>query len=258
MTQRDNILQELNELKSQLAASLPVNIYTVPAGYFEGLAAQVLNRIRAMEAAAAADELAHLSPVISRLSKQMPYTVPAGYFENLAEHMAELMSNSNDHSSAREETTSISPLLGSLKKEMPYQVPQGYFETLAGDIAAKESKTEAKVISLTSSPKWFRYAAAAVVAGIILMAGFLLFNRGGEKEAGGRVFAKVSKDMKKLNDAQKDELIDFLNINGTETARVNIDNRSKEIQQLLKDVSEEELKDFQEQTEDIEEVLMTN
>ena len=47
-------------------------------------------------------------------------------------------------------------------------------------------------------------------------------------------------------------------MDGKETVQVKPDNKSKEMQQLLQDVSEEELKDFQEQTEDIEEVLMTN
>lgn len=268
MTQRDNILQELNELNSQLAGSQPENSYTVPAGYFEGLAAQVLNRIRAMEAVNAADELAHLSPVLSKLTKQMPYTVPAGYFDSLNENITQTVIASSDHLSAKEETTALSPLLGGLKKDMsarpghadgPYQVPQGYFENLSAGMARKEVKPAAKVISL-SSRKWFSYAAAAVVTGVIAMAGFFLFNNTGEKQEGGKVFAKVTKDVKKLSDIQKDDLIDFLNagMSGTETAQVNSDNKSKEIQQLLQDVSEAELKDFQEQTEDLEDVLMTN
>ncbi len=259
MTQRDNILQELNELGSQLAGNIPQNTYAVPAGYFEGLAMQVMNRIKAMDAANAAEELSYLSPALSGLSKQMPYTVPAGYFEGLTEKVMQAVQNSNDYQTASEETASLSPLLASLKKETPYTVPQGYFENLAADIAKKENKQEAKIISF-SSRKWFRYAAAAVVTGVIVMAGFLIINRGEMKQAGEIALAKVTKDIKKLNDTQKDELIDFLDagLDGKETVQVKTDNKSKEIQQLLKDVSEEELKDFQEQTEDLEEVLMTN
>lgn len=258
MTQRDNILQELNELNSRLATNQPQNIYAVPAGYFEGLVDQVMRRIKALEAADAAEELGQLSPVLSRLSKQMPYAVPEGYFKGLAERMV-LVTKEGTGLNVQDETAGISPLLGGLKKEMPYSVPAGYFENLAGNIAAKEAATEAKVISITRR-SWFRYAAAAVVAGIIFMAGFLLINKGNNNDAEGQVLAKVSKDVKKLNDTQKDDLIDFLNagMNGTETAQVSTDNKSKEIQQLLQDVSEEELKDFQQQSEDVEEVLMTN
>jgi hypothetical protein len=70
MTQKENILQELNELKSSLATVTPQNIYTVPVGYFEGLAAQVLNHIKAMEAKNAVEELGYLSPLLSNISRQ--------------------------------------------------------------------------------------------------------------------------------------------------------------------------------------------
>ena len=69
MTQRDNILQELKELNSRLAAETVLNVYTVPAGYFEGLANQVMARIRALEANNGADELNALSPYLANLSR---------------------------------------------------------------------------------------------------------------------------------------------------------------------------------------------
>ena len=259
MTQRDNILQELNELSSSLAAQNPLNVYTVPTGYFEGLAATVLARIKALEATDAAEELSFLSPWLSKLPRQMPYSVPTGYFEEPDERILQLVRGSNDQHSATEELESISPLLGSLKKEMPYHVPQGYFESLTNPVAADEKRSPAKVIAL-GSRKWFRYAAAAVVRGIVAIAGFMIVKSENQKAEGGKVFAKVSKDINKLNDSQQDDLIDFLDagMNGTETVKIKTDNRSKEIQQLLKDIPEDELKVFQEQTEDIEEVLMTN
>ena len=63
-----------------------------------------------------------------------------------------------------------------------------------------------------------------------------------------------------MNDTQKDDLMDFIDagMNGDETAQVNTDNKADEVKNLLKDVSDEELKDFQEQTEDVADVLMTN
>ena len=83
MTQRDNILQELNGTEQRaVLVKNPVNVYTVPSGYFEGLLAEVMKRIK-IEADNAADELSHLSPFLNTISKQNPYTVPAGYFEEL-------------------------------------------------------------------------------------------------------------------------------------------------------------------------------
>ncbi len=296
MTKRDNILQELKELNSQLASYQPDQTYTIPNGYFEGLIGQVMLRIRALEAANAAEELKLLSPVLSRLSKSMPYTVPAGYFEQLEERLEKVTGSeensssvlnsldkqmpyqvpagyfdgladrmlqavqSTEYKTVQDETSAISPLLGNLKKEMPFQVPAGYFDSLATDIAAKETATEARVIAITSR-SWFRYAAAAVVTGVVFLAGLLILNKqDNEAEAGMKVFSKVSKDIKPLNDTEQDDLVDFLDagLTGSETAQVNTETKSKEIQQLLQDVSDEELKDFREQTEDVREVLMTN
>lgn len=295
MTLRDNILQELSALNSSLAKAPRQNTYTVPEGYFEGLASQLIQRIRAMESNDPTVELVALSPFVSGLpkripylvpagyfetlkerlelalqmdpvsiqlkdaGKQLPYEVPAGYFDNLAERMLHAVKTDAKQNSS-EETALISPLLGQLRNQTPYQVPAGYFETLPGEIAAKEIATEARVIAITRRG-WFRYAAAAVVTGVIFLLGFLIAgNRNGNEVAEGKLFARTITDIKKLNDSQKDDLIDFLNagLSGTETAQVNTDNKSTEIQQLLQDVSDEELKDFQEQSEDVREVLMTN
>ena len=261
MTQKDYILQELRELNSTLANVTVQNVYTVPVGYFDGLATQVLNRIKAMEATNSVEELGYLSPMLSGISKQMPYVVPAGYFNGLEERMLQAVHVSNQ--TAKEEIETLSPLLSGLKKEMsarpghsdgPYSIPQGYFESLTEKIVADEKKPAMKVISLISR-KWFRYAAAAVVIGIIAMTGFL-FLGGGEKEPGGKALSKFTRDIKKMDDNQKDNLIDFIDagMSGDETALV----KSDEVKNLLQGISDEELKDFQEQSEDIHDVLMTN
>jgi hypothetical protein len=190
----------------------------------------------------------------------MPYQVPAGYFDGLAERMLQAVRTA-DHSTVQDETAAISPLLGSLKKEMPFHVPAGYFESLASDVAAKESATEAKVIAITSR-SWFRYVAAAVVTGVVFLAGLFIMNKSENSSEEGiiEVLSDVSQDIKPLNDTEQDDLVDFLDagLTGSETAQVNPETKSKEIQQLLQDVSDEELKDFREQTEDVGEVLMTN
>jgi hypothetical protein len=261
MTQKDNILQELNELKSTLNLAARQNVYTAPAGYFDGLAAQVLSRIKAMEAADAAEELDHLSPVLKGMSKQIPYSVPSGYFEGLAEN-AIAAAKSTGLQTDKEELESISPLLSGLKKEMPYAVPQGYFESLTKNSIAEENKPVlstmrgAKVIPLTHR-KWFRYAAAAVVAGLVAISGLLMFNT---KEKTAVILGKVEKDVKNMDETQKDNLADFIDagMNGKETAQVNNAAKTSEIKSLLQGISEEELKAFEQQTEDLGEVLMTD
>ncbi|HEY6505265.1 MAG TPA: hypothetical protein VIZ28_14925 [Chitinophagaceae bacterium] len=129
MTQRDNILQELRELQSLLANASAQNIYRVPAGYFEGLADQVLRRIKALEAMDASEELGHLSSLLNNNSKGILYTVPAGYFEGLTEQVLRRI-KALETDNATEELDHLSPLLSGISKEMPYAVPQGYFENM--------------------------------------------------------------------------------------------------------------------------------
>jgi len=256
MTQKDNILQELKELNSRLAGKTVQNVYSVPAGYFENLAAEVLARIKALEANNVAKELEFLSPYLSRLEKQMPYSIPEGYFEKLPADL--LNSVSKDSLTAKEELASISPLLSSLKKENPYTVPDGYFDSISSIHQKEEKQPAAKVVSLFSRT-WFRYAAAAIVTGVIILAGFQLFTT--EKEPGGKALAKFTRDVIKMDEQQKDDMIDFFDagLDGKESAQLTTDaKKTNEVKELLEGVSEEELNDFQEQTEAIEEVLMTN
>lgn len=78
MSEHLNIENELIELDSHLPVQAPRTPYSVPSGYFEGLAGQVLSRIRSKEVQ---DELQSISPLLEQLSKQTPYATPAGYFE---------------------------------------------------------------------------------------------------------------------------------------------------------------------------------
>lgn len=256
MTQKDNILQELKELNSSLGSNTGQNVYEIPEGYFDVLVEKVMARIKALESGNAAEELNALSPFLGKMSKENPYSIPGNYFETLSNNLLE--SVSTNKLSAKEELAAISPLLSSLKKENPYNVPEGYFESLPVTNQKEEIQPSAKVVSLINR-NWFRYAAAAVVTGIIVLASLQFFS--GEKEPGGKALAKFTRDIKKMDEQQKDDMIDFFDagLDGKETAQVNTDAKnSQEVKELLEGVSEEELKDFQEQTEAIEEVLMTN
>ena len=66
-------MNELRDLDSTLGNLSPQNLYDVPTGYFEGLPTQVMNRIKAVEATNAKEELEYLSPLLSNVSKEMPY-----------------------------------------------------------------------------------------------------------------------------------------------------------------------------------------
>ncbi len=53
--------------------------FTVPGGYFEGFAAQMMKRVRGNEVT---EELKEVAPFLNEVSKTMPFYVPQRYFEN--------------------------------------------------------------------------------------------------------------------------------------------------------------------------------
>ncbi len=251
MNNRDNILQELQELQSKLATSVPQNTYAVPAGYFEGLAEQVLNRIKALETQNDFDDLNLVSPTLANLSKAMPYKVPQGYFEDLSEKMLSVLQE-NNQLSAKEELESISPLLSGLKKEMlarpnnqggPFSVPKDYFE----NTVQSPAKPEVKIVSITSR-KWFRYAAAAVVVGVIAMAGLLVTNNN-NIDPTTNSHAWVKKSIKKVSTDKLDQFIQLVDEDKSVENAVATADKNKQIKELVKDIPDSEIQNFLNDTE---------
>ena len=139
MTQKDNILQELLELKSELAGISRQHIFQVPVGYFDVLAVEILKRVSTLESNNKAEETGFLSPLPGVLSKQIPYSTPPGYFNNLPEEILK-KAKALKADNVAGELASLSPLLSKISKQTPYTVPAGYFDNL-------EKKPEQKIIS---------------------------------------------------------------------------------------------------------------
>jgi len=240
MTNRDTILKELNELDSSLAGHKPQNIYSVPAGYFDGLADQILKHIKASENSNAKKEVELLSPMLSFISREMPYAVPAGYFENLSQKILLSIRESADYQTSEEEIESLSPMLSSLKKKNPYSVPAGYFENL--DTNKGEQVT--KVISITSR-KWYRIAVAAVVIGIIAIGGLLFINPN-PVDPNKNPDKWISKNISKK--VSTDKIDEFVKLTEEEeNLKVSAENNAPgtvELKELMKDVPEKEIQDF--------------
>lgn len=251
MTNRNDILNELKELGSNLSVTPFENIYTVPTGYFEGFASQVLARIKAMDAVNAKDELNYLSPFLNNFSKEIPYKTPAGYFEGLEEKMMNAVRASSDYlhkesfgQTTDEELESLSPLLQGLKKENPYTVPQGYFENLSAPVV-EETKT--KVVSIGNG-KWLRYAVAAMMIGLIALVGVRIIIQG-KIDPNKNSHAWVEKNVKKVSLDKLDEFIKLTeNEKSIEVALV-ISDKTDDIKEFLKDVPENEIQDLLKDTE---------
>ena len=232
-------MNELADLGSLLANHDPQNIYAVPAGYFEGLAGQILNRIKSLEAIDAKEELSYLSPVLSKISKEVPYSVPAAFFQNLSEDVLKKISAHEDHQTSEEEIETLSPLLSSLKDKNPYSTPAGYFEKLEIGIEKKETK----VISITSR-RWYRLAVAAVVIGIVAISGLAILGTK-QVDPNKNPQAWIEKNVDKK--VSKDKIDEFVKLAEDESINVAFekdDVKLAEIKELMKDVPEKEIEDF--------------
>lgn len=233
MPQSAIILQELQELNSSLAPDTPAMGYQVPEGYFESLAAQILQRIRAMEAITPAEELEQLSPLLAGISKQLPYTVPEGYFASLEPSIAFY-----EDKSAEEELEQISPLLGSLSKQHPFTVPEGYFEKPL--LPVMEEKKEAPVVRIAPR-KWFGYAIAASVTAIITLSAVLWLSPKSTPGANKQPYAWIEKNMKKVSTEDISKFVELTDETMPDIAKASA---RADIQGLLKNVSDKEIQDF--------------
>ena len=239
MTNRNIILNELAELESVLANHDPQNIYAVPAGYFEGLADQILNRIKTLEANDIKEELSYLSPFLSNISKEVPYSVPAGFFQALSEDVLKKISEHEDHQTSEEEIGTLSPLLSSLKNKNPYSIPAGYFEKLETGVEKKETK----VIPITKH-RWYRLAVAAVLIGIVAIGGLAIF-RSKQVDPNKNPQAWIEKNVdKKVSKDKIDEFVKLAEDGSTIVTYEKDDVKHAEIKELMKDVPEKEIEAF--------------
>ena len=238
-----DIIQELNNLGSSLPTARIENVYAVPEGYFNEFAAQVQSLIW-----------------LSSMSKENPYKIPEGYFEDLADKIMNSIRKHPDYRTSKEELATISPLLESLNKRPVYSVPQGYFENFK-ITTTRERSAVSRVVSLPRR-RWVTYAAAAVVIGIIALASLMVYNNNRQTNTAGTApLAKFEKEVKKIDDLKStDNLIEFMDagLNEKELASNHKTSATEDVQRLLKDVSTDELKEFSEQSKDIEDVMMTN
>jgi hypothetical protein len=251
MNTLNDILNELIELNSQLATVQSAQVYSVPEEYFDLLPSIMMARVKALEARDVKEETGIISTFVGGLDRGMPYEVPGSYFQTLPGIAVTLNKNMEEDSVHEIET--LSPLLNSLKNKETYSVPAGYFEQLS---PVSEKAYGARVIPFTHR-SWFRIAAAAVVAGALLISGLFVYNRGQQART---PIAVVGKEIRKMNDTQKAELMDLMDagLTGNETVKAPVEVKSKEIRSMLQDIPREQLEELEAQTEDIQDVLMTN
>jgi hypothetical protein len=194
-------------------------------------------------------ELNDLGSSLANSPKENPYQVPAGYFNEFPEMMLYLVHHKADLT-AKEELESISPLLSSIDKRPVYSVPEGYFENLRVPLQAK--KSEAKVIPISGKRTWMRYAAAAVITGIIALAAMFVF-RTNKIDPDKNPGDWVANNMKKVSAQDIDA---FVELTGEELplseSIASATVKTSEIKEMMKDVSSTEIDQFISETDGYE------
>lgn len=229
MTQRATILQELADCGSSLQPALAAGPYQVPEGYFNDLPDVILSRVRTEETMTANEEIAALSPLLGSLSRIPPFKVPEGYFTETAE---------------QEPDTSF---LANAGRQMPYSVPDDYFAQLPARIG---HQVTARVIPLAAR-KWFRYAAAAVVTGIIALSGLMIWQ---QQQPANNSSVLASKEVRRtLEGTSVEALENFVQVTSPGISNKEITGvtaKSDELNSLFREIPDSELDAFLDVTSD--------
>jgi hypothetical protein len=150
------ILNELRSISPDLAEMEKVNVFSVPEGYFIDLDKKIATTI-----------------FLQQDEKNTFQKVPEGYFDSFSSNIISRIKEEEE--SADSEMKSISPALHYIKDEKIFTVPEGYFDDLSDRILNRINGQNAKIVSFNSAKKWWKYAAAAVIAGIITITSMQLF-----------------------------------------------------------------------------------
>jgi hypothetical protein len=161
-----------------------------------------------------------------------------GYFESLSATILEkIKSNSIE---IKRELDEVAPLLNTISKQQVYTVPDGYFAGLNAVDGIKKIKREPKVITLRIARKWMQYAAAAVMAGVLVTGAFLYTDNGNSDVVG------VSYGLNKVSDTELVEYVDNPEHFVAAPAATSLASESElvEIKDNIQKVSDEELNQY--------------
>ena len=226
--QKNAVVNNLEELSESLRNIKQKELFEVPTGYFENLAVTILNKLKVAEKSSDTEE-SILSESNIRLDQKTFFDIPAGYFENLS---VSILDKIKAGASSKEEIKKLSPLMESLQQVNVFEVPEGYFSTVQDNItnAAKTTTgTTAKVVSMPNPRSFFRYAAAAVITGAMVLGVYKYTNKPAiNVPVPALSFAKLDSSVEKgkvmnedqfneaLNSLTKEDITSYLEKNGSD------------------------------------------
>lgn len=203
MESTNDILNELKELSPVIAGMEKVNVFSMPRGYFESLAADIMTGIENEKGV-----------WFNTSSVSRPDDLPQGYFENLADTILVRIKTEN----ASDELGTLSPMLYSIQNENVFEVPQGYFESLSEEVMNKVQPQQKVVVMKRRTTTFFKYAVAAAFTGVMALGVFKFTGPSAKAELpdyvkAGLKIENVDQEMSKISD---DEIVKYLEANGSD------------------------------------------
>jgi hypothetical protein len=205
-----------------------INVYTVPDGYFNSLADEIMSSI-------------HLETG-KQFAQQGPYTIPDRYFEDLSSTILTRLQAIPGNISTPVETENS--FLATIGKANVYEVPAGYFDQLPAQLVKQAGHPEkGKLVSLRSvTRRWVTYVSAAAVAGIMVVGAFL-FTDNDQQNMPSYYSSFKNIDVKKgVSDLSESEISSYLSLH---PALFEIPAPTRpvegEIERSIKNISEEEI-----------------
>jgi len=231
MNPQEESNMEPNNLPDTLANIRHINTYTTPPGYFDNLADEVISKIKLP-------------------ATEAPFSLPpVQYFDGLADSILQKIKKENAIpvlTEVQKELEETEPLLNSIPKVNVYSVPQGYFDTFSVDLPS--IKQPASVVPLRHPAVWIKYAAAAVIAGIIATGAWLFIN--GNNGASQSLYTFTTNYKQQLANVPDSEISEYLDNPSPDadilsaSQDINVTDTKSFLRELLNNVSDKELQNY--------------
>jgi hypothetical protein len=230
METRETILQELKDISPAVANLGTVNVFSVPAGYFDQLPAAILSKINA--------------ETVDFRGRSAPFSVPAGYFDHLAGNILDKIKVAEQ--SVEAELAGIAPLLNTISKKQVYTVPEGYFESLELTIPLKLDKPSARVFSFGKTKRVMQYAVAACTAGILVIGAWFYTNKntGTDETSVSYIDVKRMNIASELDKLSETEIASYLETTPNVGYAMNISAEEIDFDEYLDAASDEEINEY--------------
>jgi len=231
-------MEELNKINPLIQKIDKTEVYSVPASYFNNLAADIINKLDLSK------EHAYF------FGSSVLYSVPENYFTNLPDLILQkVISDQRKPDSVFEEMESLAPLLNTINKKPVYSLPVDFFERVpVSSIVLQKQKT--KIISVKNRSKFLRLAAAAVIIPFLAIGVYTLTAKDSLKSNN----SKAKNEVKNLS---KEEIVNFLKKNSAEDPSSTSQNTSvndNKLQSSLKQISDKEIQQFLKETGESDEI----